>query len=41
VRGIPFGFEIVTVTGNAERDRNNNWVVNIQPHVLEAPCPTN
>lgn len=41
VRGIPFGFEIVTVTGNAERGRTNRWIVNIEPHVLEPPCPAN
>ena len=39
VRGIPFGFAIVAFTGVAHRDRNNNWVINITPHVPHTPCP--
>jgi len=40
VRGIPFGYEIVTISGRAERDSNNNYKLDLEPRVLEAPCPT-
>lgn len=39
VRGIPFGFALVTFTGTAARDRNNNWVVSVDPHVPSVQCP--
>lgn len=39
VRGIPHGFALVTFTGTAERDSNNNWVVHVEPHVPSVPCP--
>ncbi len=41
LKGIPFGFAVVTFTGTANRDRNNNWMVNVEPHVPPANCPTN
>ncbi len=39
VRGIPFGFAIVTFTGTAHRDHNNNWVESVTPHVNDGVCP--
>jgi hypothetical protein len=39
VRGIPFGYARITFTGHISRDRNNNWVGEVTPHVTDAPCP--